>query len=227
MNGSVNSFLFRKDFIFLNPTGTSRNFFINPLSTSLTASCDPMVFLRCSSVVGRISTLSRPLRLSRGFASLKKPASLFSPLDTFPERHIGPDDAETSKMLSKLGYSSMEAFIGETVPQKIRVSASFLDNTSMPALSESQLHERAKALGALNKPHKNFIGMGYHAAVVPPVILRNVCHSSPNHVQVIVTETSTFQVLENPAWYTPYTPYQPEIAQGMSDMVGVNLKLNI
>ncbi|KAF8347095.1 glycine cleavage system P-protein-domain-containing protein [Amanita rubescens] len=153
-----------------------------------------MVFLRCSSVVGRISTLSRPLRLSRGFASLRKPASLFSPLDTFPERHIGPDDAETSKMLSKLGYSSMEAFIGETVPQKIRVPASFLDNTAMPALSESQLHERAKALGALNKPHKNYIGMGYHAAVVPPVILRNV--------------------LENPAWYTPYTPYQPEIAQG-------------
>ncbi|KAF8349652.1 glycine dehydrogenase [Amanita rubescens] len=159
-----------------------------------------MVFLRCSSVVGRISTLSRPLRLSRGFASLRKPASLFSPLDTFPERHIGPDDAETSKMLSKLGYSSMEAFIGETVPQKIRVPASFLDNTAMPALSESQLHERAKALGALNKPHKNYIGMGYHAAVVPPVILRNV--------------------LENPLGTLP-TPYQPEIAQGMSDMTMV------
>ncbi|KAF8743667.1 hypothetical protein AX14_001203, partial [Amanita brunnescens Koide BX004] len=153
-----------------------------------------MAFLRCFSVVGRTSITSRALRLGRGFASLKKPASLFSPLDTFPERHIGPDDAETSSMLSKLGYTSMEAFIAETVPPKIRVPSSSLDNTTIPALSESQLHDRAKTLGSLNKPHKNFIGMGYHAAVVPAVILRNV--------------------LENPAWYTPYTPYQPEIAQG-------------
>lgn len=137
-----------------------------------------MAFLRCFSVVGRTSITSRALRLGRGFASLKKPASLFSPLDTFPERHIGPDDAETSSMLSKLGYTSMEAFIAETVPPKIRVPSSSLDNTTIPALSESQLHDRAKTLGSLNKPHKNFIGMGYHAAVVPAVILRNVCRAS-------------------------------------------------
>lgn len=141
-----------------------------------------MAFLRCLSLIGRSSTTSRALRLGRGFASLKKPASLFSPLDTFPERHIGPDDDETSSMLSKLGYASMEAFIAETVPQQIRVSPSSLDNTIIPALSESQLHDRAKALGALNKPHKNYIGMGYHAAVVPAVILRNVCHVSTMRV---------------------------------------------
>ncbi|KAF8633021.1 hypothetical protein AX15_001613 [Amanita polypyramis BW_CC] len=153
-----------------------------------------MVFLRYSTVAARLPTTPRALRINRNFASLKKPASLFSPLDTFQERHVGPDDAETLKMLSKLGCSSMDAFVGETVPSKIRTPTSSLDNTTIPVLSESQLQERAKALGSLNKPYRTYIGVGYHTAVVPPVILRNV--------------------LENPAWYTPYTPYQPEIAQG-------------
>ncbi|KAL0579453.1 glycine decarboxylase subunit P [Marasmius crinis-equi] len=129
-----------------------------------------------------------------GLASVHQPDSLFSPLDEFPERHIGPDDKETSHMLRKLGYKSMNAFIEDTVPPKIRVEKSAISNVSIPALSESELHARAQALGAANKPFKSYIGMGYHCAVVPPVILRNV--------------------IENPAWYTPYTPYQPEIAQG-------------
>ncbi|KDR85459.1 hypothetical protein GALMADRAFT_1324324 [Galerina marginata CBS 339.88] len=136
----------------------------------------------------------RSLLRIRGLASLKQPASLFAPLDTFPERHIGPDDAETSKMLSQLGYESMDAFVGDTVPLKVRVSTHSVDNISIPAYSESQLNARAKQLAGQNKPFKSYIGMGYHCAVVPPVILRNV--------------------MENPAWYTPYTPYQPEIAQG-------------
>ncbi|KAK1232416.1 glycine decarboxylase subunit P [Marasmius sp. AFHP31] len=140
----------------------------------------------------------RPLRITahryRGLASVHQPDSLFSPLDEFPERHIGPDDKETSHMLQKLGYKSMNAFIEDTVPPKIRVPSSTISNVSIPALSESELHARAKALGAANKPFKSYIGMGYHCAVVPPVILRNI--------------------IENPAWYTPYTPYQPEIAQG-------------
>ncbi|KAL0068681.1 glycine decarboxylase subunit P [Marasmius tenuissimus] len=140
----------------------------------------------------------RPLRITahryRGLASVHQPDSLFSPLDEFPERHIGPDDKETSHMLQTLGYKSMNAFIEDTVPPKIRVPSSTISNVSIPALSESELHARAKALGAANKPFKSYIGMGYHCAVVPPVILRNIT--------------------ENPAWYTPYTPYQPEIAQG-------------
>jgi len=107
----------------------------------------------------------------RGLASLKPPASLFSPLDTFQERHIGPDDAEASKMLDELGYDSIEDFIADTIPPTIRLSTHAID---MPSLSESQLHERAKELAAMNKPFKSFIGMGYHNAVVPPVILRNV-----------------------------------------------------
>lgn len=109
----------------------------------------------------------------RGFATLKSRSSLFSPLDTFSPRHIGPDDQETSFMLSKLGYDSMEKFIGDTVPPKIRVPADSVD--SIPALSESELHAKAKALAGQNKSFKSYIGMGYHCAVVPPVILRNVC----------------------------------------------------
>ncbi|KAH9858008.1 glycine dehydrogenase [Lenzites betulinus] len=132
--------------------------------------------------------------LSRGLATAKAPSSLFASLDTFSDRHIGPDDSEAAHMLSKLGYDSMDAFVADTVPEKIRVSATSVSNETIPALSESELFQRAKELGRANKPFKSFIGMGYHNAVVPPVILRNI--------------------MESPAWYTPYTPYQPEISQG-------------
>ncbi|KAF9454111.1 glycine dehydrogenase [Macrolepiota fuliginosa MF-IS2] len=131
---------------------------------------------------------------SRGFASIKKPASLFDPLDTFSERHIGPDDTEASKMLEAIGYKTMDDFIDATVPPKIRIASNTISNESIKPFSESQLLAKAKALGDQNKMFKNFIGMGYHCAVIPPVILRNV--------------------FENPAWYTQYTPYQPEISQG-------------
>ena len=113
----------------------------------------------------------------RGLASLKPAASLFAPLDTFPERHIGPDDGEASKMLSHLGYDSMHSFVADTVPPKIRVSTTLIDNISIPSLSESQLHDRARQLAGENKSFKSYIGMGYHCAVVPSVILRNVCSS--------------------------------------------------
>lgn len=136
-----------------------------------------MVALRYATGLSRLAS-SRSLRFlhhTRGFASLKPPTSLFAPLDTFPERHIGPDDAEAAKMLSTLGYQSMDAFIGDAVPHKIRISSASVNDASIPSVSESQLHARAKSLGALNKPFKSYIGMGYHCAVVPTVILRNVC----------------------------------------------------
>lgn len=139
-------------------------------------SSSTMAALRYAPALRRLaaSQLSR-LPLQRGLASLKQPASLFAPLDTFQERHIGPDDAEASKMLSQLGYDSIDAFIADTVPPKIRVPPNVVDNTSIPVYSESQLYDRAKELGAQNKSFKSYIGMGYHNAVVPPVILRNVC----------------------------------------------------
>ena len=77
-------------------------------------------------------------------------------------------------MLATLGYSSMDAFVADTVPEKIRSTTSAVSNESIPALSESELFRRAKELGKANKPFKSYIGMGYHNAVVPPVILRNV-----------------------------------------------------
>lgn len=124
------------------------------------------------------STTARIIKASRGLATLRPQASIFSPLDNFQERHVGPDDREASYMLSRIGYESMDAFIGATVPPKIRVSKSNITNQSIPAFSESQLHERAKELAGQNKPFKSYIGMGYHTAVVPPVILRNVRVSS-------------------------------------------------
>lgn len=110
----------------------------------------------------------------RGLATAKSPATLLASLDTFPERHIGPEDHEISYMLKQLGYDSIDAFVDATVPPKIRVASTSVNNDSIPALSESQLWRRAKELAGANKPFKSFIGMGYHNAVVPPVILRNV-----------------------------------------------------
>lgn len=182
-----------------------RDFVSFPYLNTLTTA---MVALRYASALNRLSSLRRV----RGLATIHPQTSLFAPLDSFPERHIGPDDHESSLMLSKLGYSSMDAFIQETVPPKIRISSASVNNTSIPALSESELYARAKALGAQNKSFKSYIGMGYHAAVVPPVILRNVSflfHQCHCHINLVGS-----QVMENPAWYTPYTPYQPEIAQG-------------
>jgi len=95
-------------------------------------------------------------------------------LDTFAERHIGPDDAEVAKMLETIGFKSMNDFIGATIPPEIRIAANAINNDNISPFSESQLKERAQALGDQNKVFKNFIGMGYHCAVMPPVIQRNV-----------------------------------------------------
>ena len=118
-----------------------------------------------------------PRVLSRSLATAKAPSSLFAPLDTFGDRHIGPDDSEIARMLAKLGYDSMDAFVADAVPEKIRSATNAVSNETIPALSESELLRRAKELGQANKPYKSYIGMGYHNAVVPPVILRNVCPS--------------------------------------------------
>jgi glycine dehydrogenase len=122
----------------------------------------------------RLALSSATPKHARTLASVHRASSIFAPHDEFPERHIGPDDQETASMLSKLGYKSMDAFVGDTVPPKIRVTASDISNDTIAVFSESQLHARAKALGAQNKSFKSYIGMGYHSAVVPPVILRNV-----------------------------------------------------
>ena len=117
--------------------------------------------------------------------------SIFEPTDRFASRHNGPSEDEVDQMLQALGYDTLDALIEDTIPAAIRAKKP-LDLP--PAKTESQMLERAKDLASMNTPPRPFIGMGYHRTVTPPVIARNI--------------------LENPAWYTQYTPYQPEIAQG-------------
>eukprot|EP00123_Amoebidium_parasiticum_P015731 comp23122_c1_seq1/m.37252 comp23122_c1_seq1/g.37252 ORF comp23122_c1_seq1/g.37252 comp23122_c1_seq1/m.37252 type:complete len:993 (-) comp23122_c1_seq1:469-3447(-) len=118
-------------------------------------------------------------------------AKMFAPLDQFADRHIGPSDTDIADMLKTLNLSSLEELTAKTVPAKIRLSN---DLKMDEALSESELLERLKEIASQNKLWRSYIGMGYHNTLVPNVIKRNI--------------------MENPGWYTQYTPYQPEIAQG-------------
>ena len=111
----------------------------------------------------------------------------------FVDRHVGPDPAEVAEMLRTIGRASLDDLIEATVPAAIlRDHAQPLD---LPApRSEAQALADLRAMAAANTPLRSMLGMGYHDTITPPVIQRNI--------------------LENPAWYTAYTPYQPEIAQG-------------
>ena len=111
--------------------------------------------------------------------------------ETFPARHIGPTEAEIQEMLGVLGLASLDALIQATIPNNIR------RNEPLNLHGQQTEHEVLKELKGLaqqNCVFRSFIGMGYYDCYTPHVILRNV--------------------LENPAWYTQYTPYQAEIAQG-------------
>ena len=111
--------------------------------------------------------------------------------DQFVNRHIGPDAAEARAMLEAIGFDSMENFIDAVVPVSIRSSHTL----SLPeALSEQAALKQLRKIISENKPHRSYLGMGYSDCIVPPVIQRNL--------------------LENPGWYTQYTPYQAEISQG-------------
>jgi glycine dehydrogenase len=114
-----------------------------------------------------------------------------SPTDLFVRRHIGPDAEETEQMLRALDMHSLDAFIEKVVPPAIRMAEPL---NLERAYSEYELLNELKKLAARNKIYRSFIGMGYHDTITPAVIQRNI--------------------LENPGWYTQYTPYQAEIAQG-------------
>jgi glycine dehydrogenase len=111
--------------------------------------------------------------------------------DEFVQRHIGPDAQQTAAMLATLGVSSINELIDKTVPGNIRLKGEL---NLGAAVTEANALAQLKAIASKNKIFKNYIGMGYYDTHVPHVVLRNV--------------------LENPGWYTAYTPYQPEIAQG-------------
>jgi glycine dehydrogenase len=113
--------------------------------------------------------------------------------DNFVDRHIGPSDEDINFMLKEIGENSIDNFIGKVVPYNIAIKESLSKSLPDP-LSEIEVIGELKSLASKNKEVKSLIGIGYYGTHVPPVILRNV--------------------LENPAWYTAYTPYQPEISQG-------------
>src|ERR1700719_2660755 len=109
----------------------------------------------------------------------------------FARRHIGPNEDEAAEMLRSLGFENLDALIAAAVPKNIRLDREL----NLPeAKSETEALAELRALSKKNKVARTFIGAGYSDCITPPVIQRNI--------------------LENPGWYTAYTPYQAEIAQG-------------
>ena len=116
--------------------------------------------------------------------------------DKFVSRHNGPREQEVKAMLKKIGVSSVDELISQTVPPQIRLKQPL---RVAPAMSEYQYIKHLKALGKKNKVFRSYIGLGYYNNILPAVIQRNI--------------------LENPGWYTAYTPYQAEIAQGRLEAI--------
>jgi len=138
-------------------------------------------------------------------------ATQYDPYDFANRRHIGPSPAEMDEMFATLGVGALDELIDQTVPDSIRQPAPLQIG---PALSERELIYRMRQVAKKNRVFTTMIGQGYHGTVTPPAIQRNI--------------------LENPAWYTAYTPYQPEISQGrleallnyqtmISDLTGLDI----
>ena len=111
--------------------------------------------------------------------------------DQFVNRHIGPSDKEVEQILQEIAINSLDQLVDETIPENIRVREKL--NLSEP-LTEYELIQHIKELASKNKVYRSYIGLGYYGTITPSVIKRNI--------------------LENPGWYTQYTPYQAEISQG-------------
>ncbi len=118
--------------------------------------------------------------------------------ENFVDRHIGPDHVQVSQMLAELGEPSLDALIAKVVPANILMRERLAD--ILPeAISEVAAIEKLREFASENKVMRSYIGTGYYGTITPPVVLRNI--------------------LENPAWYTAYTPYQPEISQGRLEAI--------
>jgi glycine dehydrogenase len=127
-----------------------------------------------------------------GSVSASMPATpVANSLSPFVGRHIGPNSADIDAMLVELGYESLEALVQAVVPAGIRLQNAL---TLQPGLAEHAALDKLRQIASRNQVWRSFLGMGYANTITPPVIQRNI--------------------LENPGWYTQYTPYQPEISQG-------------
>ena len=123
--------------------------------------------------------------------TIKHVENAIPPAESFVPRHVGPDERDVAEMVKFLGFPSLDALMDATVPRKIRMRQPL----SIPkGVTELEVLTYFRALAAKNQVFRSFIGMGYSDTVTPPVIQRNI--------------------IENPGWYTAYTPYQAEIAQG-------------
>ena len=131
--------------------------------------------------------------------------------DIFTKRHIGPSDDDVGLMLNELGFSSMSEFINNVIPDSIVFNSSLKVGDGV---GEQEALKILKSYASKNKTFKSYLGNGYHGTITPGVIKRNI--------------------LENPGWYTQYTPYQAEIAQGrleallnfqtmISDLTGMDI----
>lgn len=118
--------------------------------------------------------------------------------ENFVDRHIGPDQQEISQMLAELGEPTLSALIEKVVPENIAMKEKLVDLIPH-GISEVAVIERLREFAAENQVARSYIGIGYYGTITPPVVLRNI--------------------LENPAWYTAYTPYQPEISQGRLEAI--------
>jgi glycine cleavage system P protein (glycine dehydrogenase) len=123
--------------------------------------------------------------------TIKHVEAAIPPAESFVPRHVGPDERDVAEMLKTLGFQSLDGLIDATVPAKIR----FRGRLDLPkGMTEPEVLAYFRSLASKNQVFRSFIGMGYADCVTPPVIQRNI--------------------IENPGWYTAYTPYQAEIAQG-------------
>ena len=122
---------------------------------------------------------------------IKRQRSILEPTDGFVERHIGPRQRDLEEMLKVVGQRTLDGLVSAVVPQDIRLESSLALGDPR---GEHELLAELRELAGRNLVYRSFIGMGYHDCITPAVILRNI--------------------LENPGWYTQYTPYQAEIAQG-------------
>ncbi|KAI1457307.1 glycine dehydrogenase [Annulohypoxylon moriforme] len=156
-------------------------------SSTLTSRLQPWTYNSCA--YKAVTTITQ----QRSFATVKQTGvDKYDQLDTFPRRHIGPDDADTVEMLKALSppVASLDEFVGQVIPPNILSKKAL----SFPEESESTLKAKVNEYRSDVVVKKSFLGQGYYGTHTPAVIQRNV--------------------LENPAWYTSYTPYQPEISQG-------------
>src|SRR6266480_3273557 len=140
---------------------------------------------------GETETIEKPVAKTEKKSAPGNFVATPNTVATFADRHIGPSANEVAQMLRELGFENLDALLDATVPKNIRLNRPL----ELPqAKSENEALAELRALSSKNKVARNFIGAGYSDTITPPVIQRNV--------------------LENPGWYTAYTPYQAELAQG-------------